>query len=359
MKKFVKIAACFAFAVALCLTVASCKKKDKDKKVAYKLGMGVEVSLDSSKTGAAQYDATVASVVLDSEGKIVACRLDAVQNKLTLKDGSWTITNLKTKMELGDDYGMAKWGQNLDMNGDGVVKEWYDQAKAFENYVVGKTGDEVANLKTQTNAEGYQMSADDALLNAGCTIQITDFMAAVSKACKDDQAQNFELLSSAKFTLGVAATSKVNEDSTAATAEKDGSLNVYSDFAATVVSDDKIVSCINDAIQPKLAFNLAGEITGKTFVNTKRCLKSDYNMTKWGTDANGDGVVKEWYEQSKIFSDYVVGKTGKEVEALKTSPIGENDHYQRPADKELLNAGCTIQITEIKAVVAKAVANAR
>ena len=38
----------------------------------YTLGMGVSLNMDSSKSGNAQVDATVAAVVLDAEGNIVS-----------------------------------------------------------------------------------------------------------------------------------------------------------------------------------------------------------------------------------------------------------------------------------------------
>ena len=59
----------------------------------YKLGMGVVVSLDSSATGRAQVDATIASVVLDEDGRIVSCRIDAIQNNVSLSlegDGAYS-----------------------------------------------------------------------------------------------------------------------------------------------------------------------------------------------------------------------------------------------------------------------------
>ena len=351
MKKFIKALTCLVFALLVCVTLTACKKSPVD----YKLGMGVEVSLASSKEAAGQVDATVAAVLLDKDGKIVSCRLDAVQNKATLADGVYTVTNLKTKRELGDDYGMAKYGKNMDMNGDGVVKEWYDQANAFENYVVGMTAEEVKNIKTSANAHGYQMATDKALLDAGCTIQITDFIAAVYKACTDEQGQTFQEQADAALKLGVTAISTVDSSSKNATDEAAEALNMYCDFAATVVLNDKIVACLNDAIQPKIAFDKKG-VTTATFKDTKRCLKEDYNMAKYGADNNGDGIVKEWYEQSAAFSKYVLGMTADQVKNLETKEVNA---HQISTDEVLLKAGCTMQITGIKAVVAKAVANAR
>jgi hypothetical protein len=75
-------------------------------------------------------------------------------------------------------------------------------------------------------------------------------------------------------------------------------------------------------------------------------------------DWNGDGKVLEWYLQSAEFSKFVVGKTAAEVEAMATKVV-EGAGYVISADDALLTAGCTIQITAIKAVVAEAVTNAR
>ena len=327
----------------------------------YTLGMGVEVSLAESATGLAQVDATVATVVLDKDGKIVLCRIDAVQNKATLNNnGTFVLPEVyKTKMEKGDAYGMsAAVNYGMDWNGDGVVKEWYEQAKAFETYVIGKTAAEVEAMGTKEVGDGYIISNDDALLSAGCTIQITDFKAAVVKACNDEFKVSFK--SEGNFTLGVAANS-YDDESTAATENTNGTVKMYSDFAASVVEDGKIVASLNDAIQPNVTFNFAGEIVETSFKNTKRALKGEYGMSaavNFGMDWNGDGKVLEWYEQSAAFSKHVVGMTGAEVEAMGTQEVPGRG-YVISNDDALLSAGCTIQITGIKAVVAESVTNAR
>ena len=351
------------FALILCvctlLAVVSCNTPAKEAD--YKLGMGVVVDMNSSSSENhnAQVDATVATVVLDAEGKIVACRIDVAQNKMNVADGAVDAAlTFKTKMELGDDYNMAKHGQSMDWNKDGVVKEWYDQAKAFENYVVGKTAAEVQTIKTQTvEGQGYVIAADEALLNAGCTIQITEFISAVVAACKDEQGMSFKA-TEGSFTLGVAATTDASE-SKAAEGEEAGLVAMYTDFAATVIVDGKIVAALNDAIQPKITINTAGEIVEKAYVATKRNLKEDYNMAKLGAsmDPNNDGKVLEWYIQSEAFSKHVVGMTADQVANMGTA--ANSIGYQMSTDADLLAAGCTIQITSIKAVVASAAKNAR
>ena len=320
----------------------------------YKLGMGVSVSMDSSKDGNAQVDATVATVVLDKDGKIVSCRIDVAQNKMDVTDGAVdTAKVFETKMELGDRYGMAG---KVDNNGDGVMKEWYEQTKAFEAYVVGKTGAEVEAMQTQELA-GHNVTVDEALLAAGCSMDIVEFKKAVAAACADAQAMTFKTADT--FTLGVAANTTAAE-SVAATADANGTVAMYSDFAATVIgADGKIIATLNDAIQPKITIDAAGVIVEKAYTATKRNLKENYNMATYGAsmDWNGDGKVLEWYLQSEAFSKYVVGKTGAEVGAMETKTVESG--YVISADDALLTAGCTIQITGITAVVAEAAANAR
>ena len=346
-----------ALILTLCLTLALVACGDKQppapQEADYKLGMGIVVSMDSSKAENAQVDATVAAVVLDAEGKIVSCRIDVAQNKMKVVGGAVdTAATFKTKMELGSAYGMAG---KVDNNGDGVMLEWDAQAKAFEEYVVGKTAAEVNSIETQ-EAGGHLIAVDEALLKAGCSMQITDFMAAVVKACNDDQAQTFK--TAATFTLGVAAAT-VADESTAATSDKDGVVKMYTDFAAAVVADGKILAAITDAVQPQIAINTLGEILDKSFKATKRELKEGYNMATYGAsmDNNGDGKVLEWYVQADAFVKHVVGMSGAEVAAMATKTL--DNGYVISADDALLTAGCTIQITGMKAVVATACDYAR
>ena len=360
MKKLFAIALC----VCMILTIVACAPATTNTPTAtdpvvteaeYKLGMGVVVSTASSKTGLAQVDATVATVVTDADGKIVAARIDVAQSKFDLGAdfAAESTKNFKTKMELGKDYGMEG---KVDNDGNGVKLEWDAQAKAFEAYIVGKTGAEVAALELQ-EANGHQIAVDKALLDAGCSMQITDFMTAVDKACKDEQGVTFKTAET--FTLGVAAATTAAE-SVAATAEADGTVKMYTDFAATVVAGGKIIAALNDAIQPNIAVNTLGEIVAAEFKGTKRELKEGYNMATYGAsmDWNGDGKVLEWYLQSAEFSKFVVGKTAAEVADMATKVV-EGSGYIISADEALLTAGCTIQITGIKAVVAKAATNAR
>ena len=344
MKKILTLVLCVAMVLTLATVFASCGKAD------YKLGMGVVVSMDSSADNNAQVDATVAAVVTDEDGKIVLCRIDVAQNKMDVTAGAVkTDATFKTKMEKGTEYGMAG---KVDNDDNGVMKEWDEQAKAFEEYVVGKTADEIKNMELQEK-KGHKIAVDQALLDAGCSMQITDFIDAVVKACNDEQGMSFTAKKG--FTLGVAAKTTVDSATAAATAEAAGTVAMYTDFAAAVAADGKIVAALNDAIQPKINMDVAGKITAKTFKDTKRALKGDYGMAG-KVDNNDDGVMKEWFEQSAAFSAHVVGMTADEVAAMTTQAAKGHDIT---TDADLLAAGCSMQITGIKAVVSQAAKNAR
>ena len=328
----------------------------------YTLGLGTVVNLESSKTGTAQVDATVATVVLDKDGKIIACRIDVAQNKVDVTDGFVTVpTSFKTKMELGSDYGMAGSQWSTDNDGDSRILEWNEQAKAFESWCVGKTVAQVENLIAEgnlQNANGHDFTTDADLLAAGCTITINDFVGAVAKACKDEFKVSFK--SEGSFTLGLGVDSYDDGSVDADTA--DGTVKVYSDMAAVVVEDGKIVAALNDAIQPTINFGVAGEITAKNFGGTKRELKEGYGMStsQWSSDNNGDGKILEWYVQSAAFSAHVVGMTPAQVEALGAEENLQNvNNHMITTDADLLAAGCTIQIGAIVDVVVEAAANAR
>lgn len=330
MKKFVA----FLLLACMMLSLAACGSSGAE----YKLGMGVNLSTDSSKENNAQVDATVAAVVTDKDGKIVACRLDVAQSKMDVTGGAVDpAKTFKTKMELGDDYGMVAYGN--------AIAEWYDQAKAFESYVVGKTAAEVEGIETVLNETGHNVATDAALL-AGCTMDITAFKAAVVKACNDEKGATF---TGKDFTLGVAAITAADE-STAATDSDDAVVKMYTEYAAAVVGKDgKILAALTDATQPKISADKNGQITGADFKGTKRELGADYGMVAYGN------AIAEWDAQAKAFADYTVGKTAAEVAGLET--VESNGH--NVTTDETLFATCTMDISGMMAVIAQAANYAR
>ena len=142
---------------------------------AVKQGLGtvnrIAKSADAGEAdGNAQTDTVIASVSLDSAGKIVAVKIDSVQSKIAFTAAGKLATDpatiVKSKKELGNDYGMkAK---------SGLGKEWFEEIAALEKWLTGKTLADVEGLKL---TDGI---ATD--LSASVTITVTDYIEAVKKA---------------------------------------------------------------------------------------------------------------------------------------------------------------------------------
>lgn len=331
MKKF------FAILLAVCM-IAALAACGAPKTAEYKLGMGISLNMNSSKENNAQVDATVAAVVLDKDGKIVAAKIDVAQSKMDVTNGQVnTEQTFLSKKELKEDYGMSKIG----------AKEWYIQAEAFEQYLIGKTGAEVSGMETVVNDSGHTVTTDEALY-ASCSISIGDFIEAVAKACNDEQGKSFQ--SDGSFKLGLAVNTK-SDESTAATAENDGVVKMYTEFGAVVVgADGKILAAVTDATQPQISITAAGQIGETKFNGTKRELKEGYNMVAYSN------ATLEWYEQAKNFTDFAVGKTAAELQGVETKV---NDEGHMVFADEALYASVSISIDGMTAVLVKAVDNAR
>ena len=151
-----------------------------------KVGLVTSASYDNKDAteeanGLNQYDTTVVAAVTDAEGKVVVAKTDAAQGKFSF-DAKGAVAEdatageIKTKLELGDNYAMAP--AKIDKNGDGVTLEWYAQADAFDKALVGKTAADIGGLVV----EGYG-NAD--LQAAGCSIAVGDMVAAATAAAKE------------------------------------------------------------------------------------------------------------------------------------------------------------------------------
>ena len=131
--------------------------------------------------GSVEISSTVVAAATDAEGKVVVSKTDAVSGKVTFDvKGVATVdtkAEIKTKLEIGADYNMAAYGSKHD-GSEGAVKEWFEQAAAFDAALVGKTAADFAAL---ADAEGYGTGD---LATAGCTIHISDMIAAAEKAVK-------------------------------------------------------------------------------------------------------------------------------------------------------------------------------
>lgn len=312
MKKTIAILLCVLLAIT---TLAGCSGKSEQK---YKLGMSVSVAYNENQIGNISADTNVAAVILDAEGKIVDCRIDVVQSKVEIADGFLADGAAKlvfrSKYDLGDDYNMKKYG--------GAIGEWYEQADAFAGYCIGKTAEEVEAIAV--NEQGKPTDAD---LTAGCTIAVSDYKAAVVKACKDEQAKEF---TSNDVKLGLFV--KANVDSAKDSENNDGSVKLLGSFAATAVdAEGLLAAAVIDATQPEFKYNDNGEVTSASYKGTKREQKENYGMVAYA------GAVAEWYQQADTLCDWLIGLSAEEIKAVP-------DKSGKPVDADLA-AACTIYIT--------------
>ena len=157
--------------------VANAKELGAD--AADTLGLGVETTIDKSKDataeapGVAQAYTHYVATTFAADGKITSCVIEASQSNVEF-DAAGKVTSdlaapLKTKVELGDDYGMKKNSK--------IGKEWYEQADAFSKYVVGKTVEEVKGIALDESGH-----ATDADLTASVTASIGEFQLMIEKA---------------------------------------------------------------------------------------------------------------------------------------------------------------------------------
>lgn len=137
-------------------------------------GIDSSASASAEAAGNAQLDSTVTALTL-KDGIITSCAIDAVQAKVAF-DASGVVTSdvsaaVKTKNELGPDYGMVAWA--------GAVAEWNEQAASFAAYVTGKTADEVMGIAVDEST--HPTEAD---LASSVTITIGGFQALIQKAAQ-------------------------------------------------------------------------------------------------------------------------------------------------------------------------------
>ncbi|MBP3618891.1 MAG: hypothetical protein J6J38_12710 [Lachnospiraceae bacterium] len=314
---------CLSLSVLMVVSFVGCKKEAET----LKFGMGVVTEV--SKASSAEADANgqgkattnVAVVTVDAAGKIIACQLDAADATVAYTGDGKAIANesFATKYELGDAYNMVAYG--------GSVKEWYEQADAFESVVCGKTLDEVKAL-----VAGEDKGTEE-VINAGCTITIVEFVQAIEKAYNNAVAS--DVTADHTLKLGVSTAQSCKD----ATEDATGQNQLETTFLAVALdAEGKVVAATSDCVQVKFTFDATGASTYDLakVVSSKKEAGTNYGMSAYGTDLNGDGVVKEWNEQAAAFDAACVGKTVAEI-----SGLANVDGY---GNADLQTAGCTMGI---------------
>ena len=344
MKKILSLILCAAMLLSM-FVFAGCDKtdvnggeetKNEETKAevaeTLKFGMGSHSYIEKATSatadaeGKAEAVTTVAAVLVDAEGKIVKCVIDATANAAAFTaEGKFVEAGeFKTKYELGSDYGMVAYA--------GAAKEWFEQADAFAATVVGKTADEVKALAA---ADG---KGTDDVISAGCTITVSDFVVAVAVAVEN--AAESTATKDATLKIGMVS---AQVDSKDATADAEGVNEIDTTVAAAAVdADGKVIAMATDAVQAKIKFDATGAVvTENGEIKTKGDLGTDYGMVAYA------GAAKEWFEQADAFEGVCAGKTATEIAAL----VAENGYNGVDA---LVNAGCTIGVADLVKAAVKA-----
>ena len=272
---------------------------------AYSLALAVDTAF--GKGGKVSNTAMV--LVLDADNKIVAARVDCAEATPALDEEGALVAadNVLSKVEKGDAYtGMA-------------AGSWADQAKAFENWLVGKTADEVAGTEF-TNE-----------LIAGCTMtsSMATLKALVAKAYASEYKVAFT--TAEDVTTGIAL-------STAVKSGRGGSITVSTDVAALAVADGKVVATAIDSIEQSFTVEEGALVAGEL-----KASKADQGEAYTGMPAG------PWYKQAQAYANSTVGVAVAELENIDT------------VSDALAAAGCTMQSTTAgyKATIIKAAGYAR
>lgn len=319
-----------------------------------KLGLGQNIGIGKSsdataeKPASAQADVTMAAVGFDAEGKVASVTVDVVQAKVAfdadLKITSDLEADVRSKKDLGPEYGMTKASE--------IGKDWFEQMAAFEEWMIGKTVEEIKSLPVKERDESHKNVPDVPELTSSVTITVESYIAAVEEAW----ANAVDAPGAEKVGLGVkAGIGSSKEKGTDANGKEilpQAQADVY--MSATAVdAEGKVVATLIDTAQVKVAFDAEGKLTTDKAgeFKTKQELKEEYGMVK------ASAIGKEWFEQMAAFQEWMQGKTSDEITGLAVKEA--NPTHQHVPDVPELESSVTITVEGYQAVVAEAIANAR
>ncbi|MGZ9586131.1 LptM family lipoprotein [Paenibacillus marinisediminis] len=299
-----------------------------------KIGLGTITSIgkskdkDGDKGPVGQVDTVIVAAAFDKDGKVVKVDIDNAQTKVEygadLQVSTDVNSELKTKVELGDEYGMKK--------ASSIGKEWYEQAKALGDWMVGKSVDEIKGMKTTKRDDAHPAVPDEADLTSTVTVTVQDYIAAVEKAYNNaiDVKPGGEKLGVGQ-SISIKKSKGLNGDKTPV-AQVDTTIVV-----GAFDKDGKVVGTIIDNAQTKVEFDKDGKVTSDkgAELKTKVELGDEYGMKK------ASSIGKEWYEQAKALGDWMTGKTVDEIKGMKTTQR-DDAHPSVPAEADLTS---TVTVT--------------
>lgn len=285
-----------------------------------KTGLALMASASGSENGKITYDVTMVGVLVDGNGVIADCVIDALGTTVELDGGTITTdltADILTKTEMGDSYMMTSGS-------------WATQAGALAKFAVGKT---VAQLKNGAIDEtGKAPTGSD--LSSSASIYLGGYVSAIEKAADN-----------AAF-LGAKQGDVLKIATISALSGADGDhVQLDVDMAVVTMDGETITSCAIDSLQGKVSFDENGVLTMDVSapLQSKNQLGSSYGMVSYG------GAKYEWFQQAENFAAYVTGKTAAQVTSIAITESG------KPADADL-SASVTIAIPGLQALIAKVAA---
>jgi len=306
----------------------------------YATGVGIVTSTNSSRentdtvAGRVQVDSSVATITVNPEGVIIAAIIDAPQTRVYFDDEGNITTPLDsvvlTKGEQGADYGM--------IGNSGIDREWYQQAEAFSDWLVGRTIAEARNIEMTDNNRPV-----DADLASGVTISISAMVQSVDRALNNLVA--FEPEGDVRTGMGIASSigsSRLATDAVQTRVQVDSAI-----IGLTIDSDNIIVAAFADHAQSRVVIDDAGVLNPSdlsTDVLTKGGQGAAYGMI------GNSGIGSEWYEQAEAFSNWMIGRSVDEVLGMAVT------EDNRPAEADLASS-VTISVSLFMDALERAVQN--
>jgi len=277
-----------------------------------------------------QIDITVGAFLFDADGAVVKAFVDVMQVKVNSTDGANVVirsgsavnsgSDVKSKRELGTAYNMA---------GSANKGEWFVQADAWQDFIVGLTAE-----------EAVAANESEALL-ATVTIGTEDYTSVLTEAFAGKTA--ITAVDPENIMIGTGMLCAQAAAQTTVTV-------IGAAFDATDGGTNQVIAAVIDAYQPPYVISNVGTVeapiynvafnetkvqvdAANSIIKSKRDLGDLYGMGS--TAAKG-----EWYVQANAWQAFVVGKTVTEIAAANGT--------------EALLATVTIHTIDFETVIAEA-----
>ncbi len=321
-----------------------------------KMGIGHITSIAKSKdldaannvmpTG--QVDTVIAVVGFDKNDRVASVTIDTAQTSVAFDEKLQLAADpkgeFKTKVELGDEYGMIK--------ASSIKKNWYEQMAELEKWMVGKTVDEIKAMKVKQRDGSHPAVPDVPELTSLVTVSVHEYLEAVEEAY-----ENAKNLSAEAVKVGLGHEISIGKSVGYSAADGKETLPAAQVdtvmVAAAFDEEGKVAGAIIDTAQTKVEFSKEGKVTTDKNgeFKTKVELGDEYGMIK------ASSIKKNWYEQMAELEKWMVGKTVDEIKAMKVKQR-DASHPAVPDVPELTSL-VTVSVHEYLEAVAEAYENAK